>query len=471
MNRPASLPFLVMLGVATSCSGGDSGASGHDAGADTSSAGSGGSAGAAGTGGAAGSSSAGSAGQASGTGGAIGSSGTAGQASSGGTPWWDDSVTQWKPMPWAPDGCDARYAVDAALAAPPLKWKDCGSALAGCEKLDPTWPADATFASLLASVAPATSGGYFIAASYYTIRASGVLQKRYALYDAAGSTVAALASAGNCSLNGHYVAGDQLCLAIVDHRTSTGSGTSYFGCGTGIEPVTLPQPTTSIGVDLPEGTFSGDILALDTISPKIVEVLDVPAKQFFNLVSPVQGGDLYFPFAVGTNVLVRATTAPEHEVAELWKRPDTTVALIDPPASRTVAAVGSDGKSLVWIEADIPYDSQGQYPHGYLYTAPFVETPSAVKPTLIRDLPDHVHSYMLATAGDGYYLIRQASDSLELYRISDGHHWTITAPGSLVPVSVIAVDSTYAFYGASTPGIAQPKIIVRQRLDALGPGD
>lgn len=45
-------------------------------------------------------------------------------------------------------------------------------------------------------------------------------------------------------------------------------------------------------------------------------------------------------------------------------------------------------------------------------------------------------------------------------------------PGSLTPAGTpIAVDASYAFYGAGKGGISEPAIIVRQRVDALGPGD
>ncbi len=458
---------LALLGLAlagaASCSGGSSQTGAPDGGTGGSAGGSSGASGAAGSAGAAGSSgSAGTAGSA-----GAGSGGVAGQTGDAGLAWWDDAATQWKPVPWAP--CDIEYATDPAAAAPPLDWKTCVGGPPGCEELDPAWPADVTFVHIAATVTR-TATGHRMAAVYFASGPSSGYLIRTVLYDEASNVVAAIRSKSlQCDVDGAWVGGEQTCLMIND---GSGSGSAHFACGTRTAPVTAPKETASLGVQLPYGTFSGQILAMVTMSPKINEVLDVAAGQFHNLVAPIAGDDTYDPYAVGSDVVMRASTGGGHAVAELWKRPDTTLTLIDPAGSRSLADVRSDGQSLVWIEADTPYDAQGNYPHGYLYASPFAETASAVKPKLIRDLPTDVSAYMPAVAGQGYYLIHRVVGRLDLFRISDGHHWTMTAPSGLEPCPTpVGVDATYAFYGANKPGIYQAKIIVRQRLDALGPGD
>ncbi len=483
LRRVLPVMIAVALAAAASCSGGDSHTTAPDAGSGGSSGGSSGASGSAGLAGSAGSAglagsagsaglagSAGSAGLGGSGGGAAGSAGTGGQAGDAGLAWWDDAATQWKQVSWAPLGCDIQYALDPPAAAPPLDWKACTGGAAGCEELDPSWPADVTFVHI-AATATRTSSGRRMAAVYFGQRSSRWVI-RTVLYDEASHTVAAIRSASlQCDVDGAWVSGDQTCLMI--NHVGNNTSSTLFACGAGTAPVTTAQETASIAADLPFGTFSGQILAMVTMAPMINKVLDVPAGQFHNLVAPIQGGDTYDPYAVGSDVLVRAASSPsDHAVAELWKRPDTTLTLIDPPGSRSLADVRSDGQSLVWIEADTPYDAQGNYPHGYLYASPFAETASAVQPKMIRDLPSDVSTYMPAVAGQGYYLIHRVVGRLDLFRISDGHHWTMTAPSGLEPVvAPISVDATYAIYGANTPGISQTKVIVRQRLDALGPGD
>ncbi len=310
----------------------------------------------------------------------------------------------------------------------------------------------------------------------YFASGPGGLTERVALYGEQRNALAVLRSPHHyCDVAGAWVAGDQTALMITDTRLNSGNlgTTSYFACGTGLGPVTFAKPTMSIGADLPDGTFSGAILAMDSGVAKVAEVLDIPAKQFHNLVAGGQGGDVYFPFAVGTDVLVRATVAPMHDVAELWTRPNTTETLIDPGSGRTVADVRSDGQSLVWVEADTPYDAQGNYPHGYLYAAPFVEAAAELQPKLLRELPANVGNYMPGTAGQGYYLLRMTVPALDLFRISDGRHWVVAPPAgfNLTPTPLV-VGSTYAVYGVATkPGLNLASTYIRQRVDALGSGD
>jgi hypothetical protein len=70
---------------------------------------------------------------------------------------------------------------------------------------------------------------------------------------------------------------------------------------------------------------------------------------------------------------------------------------------------------------------------------------------------------------------------LHVYRLSDGRHWELprfvdispaAEPNAVtVPSAVLEIDETEVWYATQSQSTNTPWTIVRQRLDALGPGD
>ena len=116
----------------------------------------------------------------------------------------------------------------------------------------------------------------------------------------------------------------------------------------------------------------------------------------------------------------------------------------------------------MWWEAPVASVGYGVNPAGDLFTAPFVTSRSAVVKTKIRSAGPQV-SIDDGIAGSGYYAVAGRDAQIHIYRLSDGHHWTVAIP-PVGPVYFYYVDETYLVYSAGLH-------VLRQEIAALGPGD
>jgi hypothetical protein len=123
-----------------------------------------------------------------------------------------------------------------------------------------------------------------------------------------------------------------------------------------------------------------------------------------------------------------------------------------------------------------------------LWTSPFTEDAAAVVPTKRRAIPKSGAYLDAHGIGGGFYaMLEQEStgrpSALHVYRLSDARHWAISGladswPGAQVPagsetwpVSILHLDEEEVWFTGWSEYGHQQKAIVRQRLDALGPGD
>jgi hypothetical protein len=158
----------------------------------------------------------------------------------------------------------------------------------------------------------------------------------------------------------------------------------------------------------------------------------------------------------------------------IWNRPNTLEQIVD-PGSEVIYDMRSDGQTLVWVQ--VSSAALGTLAPGTLWTSPFATSAAEVKGTARRATPPMYLAESSKTANQGFYaLIDQTSEGndaerhVHVYRLSDARHWAVPQISDVKPSKMIYIDSEEVWYlGATLNGATST--IIRQRLDALGPGD
>lgn len=136
--------------------------------------------------------------------------------------------------------------------------------------------------------------------------------------------------------------------------------------------------------------------------------------------------------------------------------------------TRGFGDLGTDGKDMVWIDAQGRTTDTGPFDTYTITTAPFTTNPAQLVPRRLRTEGgpsfDVTHFYV-----GGGYAARSNGLHIRVVRLVDGQSWTldndIAAPwGWNYP---IAITSTELFAMVNVAGVAR---LARVRLDSLGPG-
>ncbi len=156
----------------------------------------------------------------------------------------------------------------------------------------------------------------------------------------------------------------------------------------------------------------------------------------------------------------------------VWKRPDTLEQLVD-AGSEMVYDIRSDGNTLVWVQTASA--SSLDPATGTLWTSPFATSASGVESTQRRSVPALTIVPQYKVVGHGHYaLVEQPVGSperyLHVYRLSDARHWKVPTIPDVRPADLIYIDAEEVWFIGTTLNDAKSTII-RQKLDALGPGD
>jgi hypothetical protein len=138
--------------------------------------------------------------------------------------------------------------------------------------------------------------------------------------------------------------------------------------------------------------------------------------------------------------------------------------LIPATATHAIPASRSDGKTLVWVRAEKPQKADGGWTSAEIWSSPFATTAADLKPTKLADAPSL--GYPTTYVNDGYYSLVGDTWHVHVYRLSDMHHWATRPPieQNGTALRVLYVDSKTVWY-------MNEGYVVRQDLDALGPGD
>jgi len=155
-----------------------------------------------------------------------------------------------------------------------------------------------------------------------------------------------------------------------------------------------------------------------------------------------------------------------------WKLPNTSQKLVD-PGSELVFDIRSDGTTLAWVQTTAKWIDE--IAPGWLWTSPHTTEPAAVVATKRREVPAIGASETGKGIGGDYYALVDQSGGKEeqyvhVYRLSDARHWKVPSPADVRAADIILIDAEEVWILGITPKGA-PSTIIRQRLDALGPGD
>jgi hypothetical protein len=141
-----------------------------------------------------------------------------------------------------------------------------------------------------------------------------------------------------------------------------------------------------------------------------------------------------------------------------------------------------DGRDIAWREYIENTATPGRWMYD-VYTFPYVAGSTNATKRLVGRLPPEPYCGSQRVGG-GYYAMTegecnnsQSTARLHLFRLSDGRHWTVEAfsdpekPGAVTrPTGVLYIDEQEVIYRGD--GIAnRTSSIIRQRIDALGPGE
>jgi hypothetical protein len=463
---------LVALGILRPACGGDS-------------------AGQSGTAGAAGAAGAGQGGQsAAGGTGATGGSSTGGSSGSAGAPVYDGGVWQpsgdpgWTKIPWV--DCGAVYAKHPEHAVPPLVWNACEGGIPGCQRLVVNWdykfPPFATQDTFGGGVFKTSSGLIFLL---------WILTKD-------SKTLAAYADAETplAAWHGETPNGLNSCGPVIMEWSSKHICQAFGGLPplrVGLVPLGgdvngAPSKTFKSAADVPAACNETKLFAMDTANDWSVRDLETDAVH--ELGWPT--GVAFDPRVHGELALVPrwGSDASNNQILEgwLWTPPNSLIKLVD-ATPELVYDIRTDGTTLVWLQSA----SSGieQWVPADIWLSPFTTDPSKLQPKKLRQHPRASIGATSKRIGGGFYAAIEPEKSgpnsyspnhrLHLYRLSDGRHWELPrfediSPGAApdtftVPSAVLQLDDTEIWYEAKSQTTGTRWTVVRQRLDALGPGD
>jgi hypothetical protein len=399
---------------------------------------------------------AGAGGGASGTGG-VGPTG--GSAGTGGME--DGGDAGWQAVPWAPADC-MYVADDPALAVPELEWTNCGT---GCSRLVPNWLSKSGIPLQTAQVYKA--GSTLRLGLHMWVGEPGYWRK--AIYDENWKPLAVWKrGAALCGANLLQWTPKHVCLSIgtgleptlqafLDPTNLSGPPKSFYATES-IVPLACDE-------ELFVGSSSGGIPYVRDLQSGFETWIQPPVGRSFD--ARLAGEHLLLVVEDTSGANVKLT-------GWIWKRPNTLEQLVD-PGSEVIYDMRSDGQTLVWVQ--VSSAALGTLAPGTLWTSPFATSAAEVKGTARRATPPMYLAESSKTANQGFYaLIEQASEGndaerhVHVYRLSDARHWAVPQISDVKPSKMIYIDSEEVWYlGATLNGA--PSTIIRQRLDALGPGD
>jgi hypothetical protein len=130
--------------------------------------------------------------------------------------------------------------------------------------------------------------------------------------------------------------------------------------------------------------------------------------------------------------------------------------------------LGTDGKDLVWVEAQGRKAVTDPFDTYTIMTAPFTSSPSAVQPRRVRSETGPAFGTSGFVVGCGHSA-RTNGTHTRVVRLSDGRSWLLpsTAGASWIWGNPLALTCDELFASASVDGTMR---VVRTRLDSLGPG-
>jgi hypothetical protein len=371
--------------------------------------------------------------------------------------WWDDSLTDWKAVPWAPPACPYRYAVEPAKVAPPLDWQPCPGGAPGCEMFVVEVPAGEPLLDLQVH---AFGSGYRIGLRVF-LNYARPKHPTVVLYEPDGVPTFVLREAGTqgCGSYAPVVSESTVCAGLSQYG-EVGLDLS-LACGDAAEIPSMPKPTRVTGAPqrmwLHDGllTLWGPPTAVYDIAPDKLTVLEATDTLFFR---PKPFGSY-----VGLEGYVNGPTT-----GYVWSRTQGLQRIVD-RSPQEVYAMDGDGTSLFWLQGDPQAQLDGPTANASIWRSPLATSAAELQPQKVRDLG--TVNVPLTIAGNGYWLLAKELAHLDLYRMSDGHHWMVPMPEGYIWKTFLQwADDQYLFYGIGTPA-TKTIGMVRQRVDALGPGD
>ena len=365
----------------------------------------------------------------------------------------------WKPVQWG-QGC-LDVATKPADAVPELVWTDCG---AGCARLVPNWPNKSGVPLQTAQVFK--SGTVLRVGLHLWYGELG--QWRKAIYDENMKPLVAWRGDDKCGGNLLQWTPKHVCLSVGPPLDPTIEAYLSPGDLTG-NPIavyaTQPFVPLSCNEELFIGSSLGGIPYLRDLGTNLARWIQFSQGQATDPV-PV-GPHAFF-------VLMGYDDKGEKVTGWVWKRPDTLEQLVD-AGSEMVYDIRGDGNTLVWVQTTST--STFDVAPGTLWTSPFATSVSEVHGTARRAVPSISLAPSTKAASQGYYAFVEVSPAvsdydrfLHVYRLSDAHHWKLPSIPDVLPADVIFLDAEEVWYLGTTLNGARSTII-RQRLDALGPGD
>ena len=370
---------------------------------------------------------------------------------------WDPC---WVQMPWS--DCVQRVEHPEAVQ-PPLVWEPCPWPSSGCVRQEHNWEG---FTSGVAQVAM-TAAGVRVGVQQLWGPVTGPCQERGVLFDGDGAPVEVwrvTADAGKkgCTIDAPVLASERVWL----------EGGNVLGTMN----IVLGMPYADIATATVASSYHGMTEALHQASN------DVYAGRWGGAIVFIEREtDTYHPFG-GPNVgsygqprfvgddtaLVQCLYELNRPKACVWTtaQPGVMTKLVDPPG-QVVAAAASDGQTLVWIQNPAIDQPDGTYAPGDIWTSPFTTNPAEVVPTKRRPAPPNGWDVQ-TVAGSGYFAASTNDLKVHIYRLSDMQHWSFDWPGHVV-THLIYIDEAELWYMTDTQ--APDGGLVRQRIDALGPGD
>ena len=366
--------------------------------------------------------------------------------------------------PTAGSGC----AEHPELAVPPLVWEDCMPATPGCSQVAPTFVTDTSGQNhgMAATSLLRLNGGYRMGVVFE--RGFEPQEGEYAaVYEADGSPSLAWRVVIPPPPGG--IVGCQVArLLLTPSRV-------WFG-GQSVEP-----PYHSYYVQASYSNISSvshhinqeqssqrqaaseNALALQPLGAATTLVYD-RIDRTTDVLGVANGAELYIPMVYPVNESAIFLQASDliHWQGWIWNHAThATEALIVPPNGQAVLAFASDGTTLAWVQAPLAPDASTPNPTGDIWTAPFATSRAAVVAHQLRS--GSTGAVQGSIAGDGYYIPATFDGMYNVYRLSDGHHWSFTP--SPAADGLYYVGDKYLVYSDGGYGI------IRQEIAALGPGD
>ena len=398
--------------------------------------------------------------EAAGSGGAGGSTGGAGGSTSDASndAWQPAGDPGWKKVPWATT-CELEVATKPENAVPVLVWTDCG---VGCKRLVPNWLNE--YGIPLQSAQLFKDGGTLRLGIHIDFEK----ERRKAVYGEDFQPIAVWRSYSSSGCVGNLLQWTQkhVCLAVGTGLDPTYQAFLFLDdlAGTPLALyATQPFIPLSCNNQLFIGSSTGGIPYLRDLEAGLERWIQFPNAM---AVDPSPSGPNAF------FVLMGVEQNHEKLTGWVWKRPDTLEQLVD-AGSEMVYDIRSDGNTLVWVQTASA--SSLDPAAGTLWTSPFATSASEVEPTQRRSVPALTIVPQYKVVGQGHYaLVEQPVGSperyLHVYRLSDARHWKVPTIPDVRPADLIYIDAEEVWFIGTTLNDAKSTII-RQKLDALGPGD